>query len=519
MIKHAALFLTLVVLTAPAALYGDSSLQVKTDTGTVEGAQSGAIREFLGIPYAAPPVGDLRWKAPQPPIAWNGVRKATHFAARCMQAPVYADMIFRDAGDSEDCLYLNVWTPAESADAKLPVMVWIYGGGFLAGASSEPRQDGTNLAKHGVVVVSMNYRLGIFGFFVDPEAAAESGHNSAGNYGLLDQVAALHWVQANIAAFCGDPSNVTIFGESAGSFSVSSLMASPLTKGLFEKAIGESGGAFSRTGLRYLPLADREKKDVQLMKDKLGVSSLAALRAIPAQKLMDAFYQPHGDFSFGPDVDGYFLPEPVPEIFAQGKQNDVPLLAGWNHDEGSFVVEGMPKPPDAASLKAMAEKQFGKDSPEFLKLYPSATSAEALRSTEDFAGDQFIIWGTWRWIEAQAKTGTQPVYHYRFDLGQPNPLTGKRVAFHSSEIDYVFGQLDARPGVIWAPEDRYLSRQMQEYWTNFAKTGNPNGPGLAEWPVYSAGDGWQVMYLDNPCKAQKDKLRDRHLFLDKEWGK
>lgn len=519
MTKHAVLFLSLVALIAPLTMYGEAPLQVKTEAGVVEGAQEGTIREFLGIPYAAPPVGNLRWQAPQPPIAWNGVRKATHFGARCMQLPVYSDMIFRDAGDSEDCLYLNVWTPADDANAKLPVMVWVYGGGFQAGASSEPRQDGTNLAKHGVVVVSMNYRLGIFGFFVHPDLAKESGHNSAGNYGLLDQVAALRWVQKNIAAFGGDPSNVTIFGESAGSFSVSSLMASPLTKGLFEKAIGESGGAFSKSGLQYLPLAKREENDVNAMKEKLGVDSLAALRAIPAQKIMDAFNNPQSAFRFGPDVDGYFLPESVAEIFAQGKQNDVPLLAGWNHDEGSFVVEGMPKPPDAASLKAMAEKQFGKDAPEFLKLYPSATPAEALRSTTDFASDQFIIWGTWRWIEAQGKTGTKPIYHYRFDLGQPNPLTGKRVAFHSSEIDYVFGQLDARPDVIWSPKDRYLSREMQEYWTNFARTGNPNGKGLAEWPAYSASDGWQVMYLDNPCNAQKDDLRERYLFLDKEWGK
>jgi len=517
--KPGALVLALAVLISPLGLYAASSLRVDTATGQIEGTREGSIREFLGIPYAAPPVGDLRWKQPEPAPKWNGVRPATSFGARCMQARIYSDMIFRDPGISEDCLYLNVWTPAKNAKAHLPVMVWVYGGGFQAGATSEPRQDGTNLAKHGVVVVSMNYRLGIFGFFVHPGLAAESGRNSAGNYGLLDQVAALQWVHDNIANFGGDPGNVTIFGESAGSFSVSALMGSPLTKGLFEKAIGESGAAFSKSGLRFLPASAREEKDPKLVKEKLGVDTLAELRALPAQKLLDAFSKHGEDFSFGPDVDGYFLPESVPAIFAAGKQNDVPLLAGWNRDEGSFAISEAPTKPDAESLKATAEKEFGDQASEFLRLYPSATETEAVRSAEDFAGDKFIAWGTWRWIEAQATTGKQPVYRYRFDLGQPDPKTSQRVAFHSSEIDYVFSQLDARPGVVWAKEDRRLSQQMEKYWSNFARTGNPNGRGLAHWPVYSAQDGWEVMHLDQPCVASKDTLRDRYLFLTKVWEK
>jgi para-nitrobenzyl esterase len=479
----------------------------------------GSIRTFLGIPYAAPPVGDLRWKPPAPAPKWSGVRPATSFGSRCMQARIYSDMIFRDPGISEDCLYLNVWTPAKNAKAQLPVMVWVYGGGFQAGSTSEPRQDGTNLAKHGVVVVSMNYRLGMFGFFVHPGLAAESGRNSAGNYGLLDQVAALQWVHDNIANFGGDPGNVTIFGESAGSFSVSALMASPLTKGLFEKAIGESGAAFSKSGLRFLPAAVREEKDSALVKEKLGVDSLAKLRALPAQKLLDTFSKPGGDFSFGPDVDGYFLPESVPAIFAAGKQNDVPLLAGWNRDEGSFLIANVSEASAIARLKTTAEKDFGGRAAEFLRLYPGSTGAEALRSLEDFEGDQFLVWATWRWIEAQATTGKEPIYRYRFDLGQPDPKTSHRVAFHSSEIDYVFSQLDARPGVVWAKKDRRLSQEMEKYWSNFARNGNPNGRGLAQWPVYSAQDGWEVMHLDQPCVARKDTLRDRYLFLTKVWEK
>src|SRR6266496_4045401 len=331
-------------LLVPLVLLGASSApQVKTDSGIVEGKEVGPVRAFLGIPYAAPPVGDLRWKPPAAVAKWTGVRKATEFGARCLQGKVFGDMNFRDAAGSEDCLFLNVWLPAKAAGAKLPVMVWIYGGGFVAGSTSEARQDGTNLAQQGVVVVSMNYRLGIFGFFVHPELAKESGRNAAGNYGLLDQLAALHWVHDNIAEFGGDPENVTIFGESAGSFSVSAQMASPLAKGLFQKAIGESGGAFYSGGLSFEPLSVREEKDLKTVSAKLGVSTLAELRAIPAQKLLDAFAPPQSQgFDFGPDVDGYFLPELVPAIFAAGKQNDVPLLAGWNHDEGSFEVAFSP---------------------------------------------------------------------------------------------------------------------------------------------------------------------------------
>lgn len=508
------------LLVCVSVMAASSVPRVKTHSGTVEGKEVTGVNAFLGIPYAQPPVGNLRWKPPLPAAKWGGVRKATEFGAHCMQGKVYGDMNFRDPGGSEDCLFLNVWVPANHA-GKLPVMVWIYGGGFVAGATSEARQDGTNLARLGAVVVSMNYRLGIFGFFVHPELVKESEHNAAGNYGLLDQLEALKWVHENIAQFGGDPGNVTIFGESAGSFSVSAQMASPLAKGLFEKAIGESGAAYFSSGLTFEALAVREEKDVKAVSDRLGVHTLAELRAIPAEKLLEPFAPPKSrGFEFGPDVDGYFLPEPVPAIFAAGKQNDVPLLAGWNHDEGSFEIAYSPQKSTPETMKATAQKEFGDKAEEFLKLYPTDTPQQTRRSIEDFAGDRFIAFSTWAWIDAQSKSGKRPIYRYRFDLGPPqNPKGPWLGAYHSAEIEFVFGQLDSKTDVTWLPEDRELSTEIQKYWTNFARDGNPNGPGLPRWPEYSGGDGWQVMYLDAQPHAEKDGQRDRYLFLAREWEK
>jgi para-nitrobenzyl esterase len=508
-----------VTLVTPFVAYAAAAPLVKIDSGIVQGKSVGTVNAFLGIPYAAPPVGKLRWKPPMPPPKWEGVRKATAFGARCMQTRVYSDMVFRDPGISENCLMLNVWSPPGGKEG-LPVMVWIHGGGFAAGASSEPRQDGSHLAKLGVVVVSMNYRMGIFGFFVHPELTAESGKNAAGNYGLLDIVAALEWTQHNIASFGGDPANVTIFGESAGSFAVSALMASPLANGLFHKAIGESGAAFKSQGLRFESRADREPVDSMFMNAALHVQTLAQLRAVPAQKLLDAATKKsegHDEFSFGPDVDGYFLPESVPAIFAAGKQNDVPLLAGWNHDEGSFEVAKTK--PTKASLKESAEKKFGEKAPEFLRLYSADNDDQAYRAMEDFEGDRFIAYSTWKWLEMQKASGKQTVYRYRFDLAlPPDPKEpGPAVANHSGEIEYVFGMLDSKQRP-WRPEDRKLSEQMQKYWTNFARTGDPNGSDLPKWPAYESDSGWQTMYLTTSPEPRKDDMRDRYLFLDEAWG-
>jgi para-nitrobenzyl esterase len=498
-----------------AGLTQEHGLQVQIDTGTILGQMQGPTRTFLGVPYAAPPVGELRWKPPAPAVSWSGVRSAAAFGSHCLQGPVYDDMVFHDAGGSEDCLTLNVWTPAKDAAAKLPVMVWIYGGGYVAGTTSEGRQDGQFLALHNVVVVSMNYRLGIFGFFTLPELAAESGRNAAGDYGLLDQVAALQWVQRNIASFGGDPSNVTIFGESAGSFSVSALMASPLAHGLFDKAIGESGAAFSSSGLPFKTLAEREQQDSDFAASALGTKSLRELRAIPAQKMLDATWKT----TFGPDVDGYFLPESAPAIFAAKKENLVPLLAGWNRDEGSFEMSA-DHPATRETMKALATKEFGGKADEFLRLYPADTDEVAKRSMEDFAGDRFIAWSTWRWLEAVATAGQVPVYRYRFDRSLPNDAKDKPGlgAYHSAEIEYVFGTLDSKSDRLWTKEDREISALIQKYWVNFARSGDPNAPGLPQWPLYRAAGDWPVMHFNAESATEKDALRPRYVFLSGAWG-
>ncbi len=499
------------------------SLTVKTDAGTLKGKMSsdGQVRAFLGIPYAAPPVGPLRWRPPQPAVKWEGTRSATSFGARCMQPRLYSDMIFRDPGQSEDCLTLNVWTPNVKHDAKLPVMVWIYGGGFETGGTSEQRQDGEHLAHKGVLVVSMNYRLSIFGFFALPALAAESPAHAAGNYGLMDQAAALRWVRRNIAAFGGDPENVTLFGESAGSISVSAQMASPLSKGLFAHAIGESGGAFRTNSYSYPSLEVTQRGSAQFVQSAFGTRSLEQLRAIPAADLLRAATSHHnGDRSiFSPIIDGEFLPESVAAIYAQGKQAHVPLLAGWNKDEGTGEV--LDERPTPESLRKIAEKRFGPHAEEFLKVYAASNDAEAFRAAADFAGDTFIAYSTWAWLEAQVATGNAPVFRYRFDLespGDPNHPADYG-AFHSDEIEYVFGNLDSRQGAKWRREDYQLSELIQNYWTNFARTGNPNGSGLPHWPTYNAAGGWQVMHLAPDAEARPDRHRDRYLFLQRVWGK
>jgi para-nitrobenzyl esterase len=468
---------------------------VKTDAGTVEGftGATSHVHIYEGIPYAAPPVGALRWKAPQPVKPWKGVRTAKHFGARCMQGRLFADMVFRDEGPSEDCLYLNVWTPADSADANLPVMVWIYGGGYQAGASSEPRQDGENLAKNKhIVVVSMNYRLGIFGFLAFP-GLDEDGHHASGDYGLLDQLAALKWVQRNIRAFGGDPHNVTIFGESAGSFSVSAQVASPLASGLFERAIGESGAMISVPGRAEQTLEEAEETGKKFA-ESIGANSLDALRAIPAQQLLqDVLKSRRNAYRFWPDIDGYFLPQSTNDIYAAGKQNHVALLAGWNQNEGG--IGGGHPPATVQSWTERANKMFGDHAAEFLKLFPAATDAQARQSADVFAADMFIALGTWEWIQDQQKTGEAAVYRYHFEQAPPMPPgQATRGAYHSSEIEYVFETL-ASKAYPWRPEDWKLSDMMASYWTNFAKTGNPNGGDLPKWPQYSVQDGDQVMHL------------------------
>ncbi len=481
-------------------------LTVKTTQGKVHGKpiNDGKVRAFLGIPYATPPVGDLRWRPPQPAAKWKGVRNATSYGARCMQVP-FPDMIFQDAGMSEDCLYLNVFTPANArGNRKLPVMFWIHGGGYSSGSASEPRHNGDFLPTKGVVLVTINYRLGVFGF-LDTEELMKEGDGAAGNYGLMDMIAALHWVQGNIAGFGGDPSNVTIFGESAGSIAVSTLMASPLAHGLFTKAIGESGSALGdEFGGRTVAQVAAVDTD---WAQSLGTKSLAELRAMHPETILEDSNRNRAP-KFRPVIDGRVLTEPVADTYAEGKQAHIPLLAGWNRDEGSFAAaRGM----TAAQWKSEAEKRFGDRASEFLELYPGSSDEQALRSAIDFSGDTFIAFDTWKWIEAHVKTGDAPVYRYHFELAAPPSKFHDAFAFHSDDIEYVFRTLDTRPGAVWRPEDRKLSEEMMDYWTNFAKTGDPNGPGLPQWPQYNKTS--EVLILDRETQATPDATRARYEFL------
>jgi para-nitrobenzyl esterase len=507
-------------LGAPLARAADAP--VKTAAGVVQGKATadGRVRVYKGIPFAAPPVGELRWQAPRPAPPWPGVREATEFGPRCLQGQIFPDIVFTNT--SEDCLNLNVWTPAQKADAKLPVMVWIHGGGFQAGSGAENRHDGLAFARRGVVLVTVNYRLGIFGFFAHPELTKESGRNASGNYGLLDQLAALQWVRDNIAAFGGDPGNVTVFGESAGSFSVSALMASPLAKGLFEKAIGESGAYFP-LGAGALPLrtlADTEADGTKFQK-ALAAASLVELRAKSGDELLRAALKSRPWFA--PNVDGYFLTASVASVFGEGGQAQVPLLAGWNADEvRAGVVLGKDKP-NAQTFSADLRTRFGDQADAVLKAYPAATDAQALESAAALASDAFVGYATWKWLDAHRKTGHAPVYRFSFDRKIPVPAdekvngvpaTSRDIgARHAGEIEYVFGALElSLPKVPWEPADRKLSQAMTAYWANFARSGDPNGAGLPNWPVYGKDD--PVLHLDVVIHAGADPLRPRYEALD-----
>lgn len=452
---------------------------VRVEQGLLSGTAgtTANIRVYRGIPYAAPPVGDLRWKAPQPPASWQGVREATKFSATCWQTPYApAAAIFQNdiSNLSEDCLYLNVWTPAKTSTDRLPVMVWIHGGAWTRGASTTPMYDGENFARKGVVLVMLNYRLGVFGFLAHPELSAESEHHSSGNYGLLDQVAALRWVKKNIAAFGGDPNRVTVFGESAGSWSVCGLMASPLAAGLFERAIGESGGLFALVQTKEK--AEKEGARIAASMGGAGKDAIKTLRAKSAEELAKT-----SPDTARANVDGWFLPLDIFSTFAQGKQNDVPLLVGNNSDEGTIFA------PAAGTLASDlfvdgARKRFGVLADQFLKLYPAGTANEALASYAASLRDQTFGWEMRTWARMQIKSGRHPVYRYYFSRRPPGRQSAKLGAFHASEIPYVFGNFEWP--FPWEETDHKLSEIISSYWVNFATTGDPNGKGLPGWPAY-----------------------------------
>jgi para-nitrobenzyl esterase len=489
--------------------------QVRTANGVVEGtADPHGVRVFKGIPCAQPPVGNLRWKPPQPPKNWQGVRKADAFGPRAMQRPIFSDMRFRSAGMSEDCLYLNVWTPAKSDTERLPVLVYFYGGGFVAGDGSEYRYDGGSMARKSIVAVTVNYRLGVFGFLAHPKLTEESSHRASGNYGLLDQNAALRWVRANIAAFGGNPGKVTIAGESAGSISVSAQMASPLSKDLFAGAIGESGSLMG--SLSPVPLVDAERIGERYVAD-IGAKSLADLRKIPAEELLKAKASA-GVGRFPLVIDGYFLPDDPVKLFAEGKQSVVPLLVGWNTEEsGPQGVLGREQPTRENYVNAL--KRLYRDRAEdALKVYPAASDRDVLQSATDLAGDRFIRYSTWKWADLHERTGGKPVYRYLY--AQPRPRTPpSRGAVHSAEIEYALGNLDTNKVYAWTPDDYTVSKVMQEYFANFIKTGDPNGPGLPKWPAASGPGVVQLMRIAVESRAEPERNRDRYQFLDDQLRK
>src|SRR3982751_4288936 len=497
--------------------------RVQTKSGPVTGAlEDGGLRVYKGIPFAAAPVGARRWQPPQPVTPWTEPRPANAFGAQCMQRRMFADMVFRADGMSEDCLFLNVWTPAKRATERLPVLVYFFGGGFTAGDGSEPRYDGAAMARRGMVALTVNYRLGVFGFFAHQELTAESPRHASGNYGLLDQAAALAWVHDNIAAFGGDPRRVTIAGESAGSISVSGLMVSPRSKDLIAGAIGESGAMVEPT-FAPVPLADGEKAGAAFA-TAAGATSLSALRAMPAQAILDAAAKP-GTARFPITIDGDFLPKTPAQVFAAGEQAHVPLLAGWNSAQGGArgVLGQNEATPDGY---ARAVRDLFKDrGDEALRLYPGTTPEQVEQSATDLAGDRFIAFSTWKWIEAHGASGGSPVYRYFYSRPRPAMRPEKGTAgaatgaAHSAEIEYAMGNLSGNDVYAWTPEDRAISDTFQGYFSNFVKTGDPNGAGLPRWPAANRGQDIQVMHIDVKTAAEPDRLRDRYLFLDRWYSK
>jgi para-nitrobenzyl esterase len=535
-------FILLVVTLAVGTTAFAQITKVKTANGELAGTSNAAtaVTSFRGIPFAQPPVGDLRWKEPQSVKNWSGVLKADHFRSNGMQKKVFGDMGFRSDSMSEDCLYLNVWTPAKSPKTKLPVLVYYYGGGYVAGDGSESRYDGESMAQRGIVSVTVNYRLGVFGFLAHPELTAESAHHASGNYGLLDQVAALAWVKKNVAAFGGDPNKITIAGESAGSISVCALMASPLSRDMINGAIGESGGMINPT-LPAVPLAEGEKDGVAFAQ-KVNASSLAALRAIPAAQLLDLASKP-GTPRMSPTVDGYFLPKTPAEILAAGEQANVPLLVGWNSAEVpyQFVMGG--DKPTLENYQKKVKTLYGDQADQVLKLYPATTDDEVLRSATQLSSDRFIVYSTWKWADLAAKTGGKPVYTYIFgrvrppmvaSMGNAQPglaggvikngasgmaLPPAQGAPHASEIEYAMGNLAGNKVYAWTPDDYKVSATMENYFANFIKTGNPNGAGLPEWPASSGNSVSQYMHINVTTTLEPDHNRARYLFLDQGYTK
>jgi para-nitrobenzyl esterase len=502
MIMRRAFALAAVLLAALPAIAAPLTSPVTVTGGKIVGVQTGDVKTYLGIPFAAPPVGPLRWKAPQPVVPWQGVKEASSFSAACAQTATWIML-----PKSEDCLYLNVWSPAKAA--KLPVIVWIHGGGYYGGTAAQAQFNGANLAKHGAVVVTLNYRLGILGFFAHPELSAESPAGVSGGQGVHDQIAALRWVKDNIAAFGGDPGRVTIMGESAGGGSVAILIASPLAKGLFQRAIAESGNSTVNAAEASMFTREMGEAAGVAAAKATGAENLAALRAMSVEALHKQAWSPN---TF---VDGYLLPEDQGSNYRNRRQNDVPLLLGWNAEESTDLAPEILGTKDftAARHQEFMQRLLGKrPSDAILATYPGKTDAEAKASMYQFIND----WWGWRmvhWVGMQAKYGQSKPYAYYFAHrpAEPQGSCGYGCgAGHGAEIRFVFDNLDAekRP---WTKADRQLAARLAATWVNFARTGNPNGPGLPKWPAYN-GSNASVLRIGDAAHPTTQPLPNFGLF-------
>lgn len=466
------LFLLTIITTCITA---QQPAPIKIEDGLMEGSFEDGLTVYRGIPFAAPPVGDLRWRAPQPVKKWDTILQAKNFAPGPIQGWT------PPSGKSEDCLYLNVWSPAKSSSEHLPVLVWIYGGGFNAGATSDANYTGEKLAKKGVVFVSIAYRVGQLGFLAHPQLSAESPNHVSGNYGLLDMIAGLKWVKKNIAAFGGNPKKITIFGESAGGIAVSMLCASPLAKDLFQGAISQSGGSFGPSRITTFPgenlkrLHDAESAGDAYVRNA-GYSSIEDLRKLDADNL------PAIRGLAWPIIDGYVIPEDQYKLYEAGTYNDVPILVGYNSDEGASFSP--PKTP--ADYIAAVKTRYGKFADDLLRAYP-VDSTTVPKTARDLTRDAAFGWHTWSWARLQSKTGKSKVFYYYFDQHSDYPEGSPHYGYgspHGQDVAYVFEHLD--PSIAQTTKsDLEISDAMATYWTNFAKYGDPNGKGVPKWPTFS----------------------------------
>jgi len=509
------IFIFLHLLSFCFQIYSQSSPStlVKAEHGLLEGVIENGIIIYKGVPFAAPPLGDLRWRPPQPVKSWDNVFRADHYAPACPQPviPMISDLRY---GTSEDCLYLNIWKPADPTDTKLPVLVWIHGGGFTMGTASQDLLNGEQLAAKGIIVVSIAYRLGALGFMAHPGLTDESDNHASGNYGILDQIAALKWIQKNIDAFGGDPDCVTLFGESAGGQSVNILVASPLAKGLFHRAICMSGGYFGYPGIK------KEEETVQLLKGaendgidfarRVGAETLSELRTMDTKELIKAQGLINSGFSFWPVIDGYVLTDDLYELFTAGKYHDVPVLLGTVSDEGSIFILNA----KTSDFPGYIQGRFGSFADRILNLYPASPDSITKRSMADLVRDSFFGWYTFTWASLQSQTGKSPVFVYYFDqtlpVSQATLLFKSNRPFHGSDLPYVFKHLGLDPKVKYTGDDFQLSETISNYWVNFAKYGDPNGNDQPVWPAFT-NDRPVAMHLksipESMVYPNLDKLR------------